>query len=828
MLLRLLYTIIITTATTIFNNNDNSAASCNAELMYIFSADRFPDCFDFITHQDTEMRITLVSASINETFWLFEKDLYYPSTTFLVINGTRRLNFSYKEARFFEGRNEDMSLEADVTVTPVLGQGHHVSVALLHDKVGNPNTMTVYEVMVVLNHVPPFLCPHGVLSTQQYKFSDLLDFDFNEEEEMNQQSSSDKTPTKWRQQKHQQQQQNKLSSFDDDVIDGDDVVFTIVKSGDNEDRDSSKQPVLSECRQQPPPQRTMDNRDLGFAVVNQQQQQQQSGVEQHDQPTTIRAGEPAHVIDQRNMHHGESRQDEGESATPMSFSLTIDNNIYSSSNNNEKPASYPYYHQRHHHHHQRVRRSDFKSMHSIDNSSGPFHLELFISIDHTLYTLFNKDYKALTRRTQHIVNQVDTIFRQHNIRVHLAGMEVWSNHDRIQFTKDSGFVLDEFSSYTALKRFADVDHVHLLSGRHDYFDGAVVGKAYHDLMCSHSNSAGLTTDSPDHIITRTATIMAHELGHNLGMLHDVDERRCVCAEPHACIMSSNVATPSPRFFSACSIRQLHTYLGSFKSKCLFNKPSPANSISTNTNNNKCGNNIVDDGEDCDCGDPYFCNNPCCDPHTCRYTRYGAQCFEGACCTKECTLKPTGTICRKSTGDLCDLPDRCDGFSSDCRDIYKENGVRCAGNGDTAVISSNGICHEGQCRSHHYQCEKLWGRGAKKAHDECYNRVNRVGSWFGHCGAEISGSKISYTKCSVKNTMCGVLQCTDRPNTYPVYGWRTAYGEVTLIKTKHQCQMAQYGVGGRGEQEPCKYCILIFKLGSTSFVYYNSLLTNQCL
>lgn len=47
----------------------------------------------------------------------------------------------------------------------------------------------------------------------------------------------------------------------------------------------------------------------------------------------------------------------------------------------------------------------------------------------------------------------------------------------------------------------------------------------------------------------------------------------------------------------------------------------------------CGNGYLEDGEQCDCGLPHRCKNPCCDPITCKL-HYNATCATGDCCNLE--------------------------------------------------------------------------------------------------------------------------------------------------------------------------------------------------
>ena len=56
------------------------------------------------------------------------------------------------------------------------------------------------------------------------------------------------------------------------------------------------------------------------------------------------------------------------------------------------------------------------------------------------------------------------------------------------------------------------------------------------------------------------------------------------------------------------------------------RPSEINSIY-----GTCGNGIIDENEDCDCGsEPGCASDPCCSPITCKL-KHDAECSGGPCC-----------------------------------------------------------------------------------------------------------------------------------------------------------------------------------------------------
>ncbi|KAL0186502.1 hypothetical protein M9458_018172, partial [Cirrhinus mrigala] len=98
---------------------------------------------------------------------------------------------------------------------------------------------------------------------------------------------------------------------------------------------------------------------------------------------------------------------------------------------------------------------------------------------------------------------------------------------------------------------------------------------------------------PNNNVMSFASIVAHELGHNLGMNHD-DGRNCKCDAAH-CIMNSG-ATGS-RNFSSCSADDFEKTILNSGGRCLLNIPRPDEAYSAPF----CGNKLVDVGEECDCG-----------------------------------------------------------------------------------------------------------------------------------------------------------------------------------------------------------------------------------
>ncbi|KAH0623661.1 hypothetical protein JD844_006670, partial [Phrynosoma platyrhinos] len=188
--------------------------------------------------------------------------------------------------------------------------------------------------------------------------------------------------------------------------------------------------------------------------------------------------------------------------------------------------------------------------------------------------------------------------------------------------------------------------------------------------------------------------------------------------------------PFPMMFSSCSKKDLENSLEKGVGMCLFNLPEVKESFG----GPKCGNGYVEEGEECDCGEPEECTNLCCNATTCTL-RPGAVCAHGLCCENcmvnflyafrvgripframvyfqwdpEITitsfflqLKPAGILCRHASNS-CDLPEFCTGGSPHCpANVYLHDGHSCH--------KVDGYCYNGMCQTHEQQCITLWGQG----------------------------------------------------------------------------------------------------------------------
>uniref|UniRef100_A0A669DEE5 ADAM metallopeptidase domain 19b n=1 Tax=Oreochromis niloticus TaxID=8128 RepID=A0A669DEE5_ORENI len=351
----------------------------------------------------------------------------------------------------------------------------------------------------------------------------------------------------------------------------------------------------------------------------------------------------------------------------------------------------------------------------------------------------NSDLDKTKQKLVEAANLVDKYYKGLNIRVALIGLEVWTSQDMISVSDNPHSTLAAFLSWRQKQlRSLPNDNAQLVTGKS--FRGTTIGLAPLKAMCSEYQSGGVNMDHSDLSVGVAAT-MAHEMGHNFGMSHDIPGCCQAKAEDGGCIMAAATGHPFPRVFNDCNMKELKSYLSSGGGKCLFNLPNTR----TMYGGHRCGNGYLEDGEECDCGEEEECTSPCCNANNCTL-KAGAECAHGVCC-QNCKLKSPGVLCRAPSGS-CDLPEFCDGKTESCpADFYLVDGTSCAG--------GKAYCYTGMCLTLEQQCRSLWGKDGRPAPDLCFKRVNEAGNMYGNCGKDESGK---YRSCGDRDAKCGKIQC----------------------------------------------------------------------
>ncbi|XP_047373750.1 disintegrin and metalloproteinase domain-containing protein 15 isoform X2 [Sciurus carolinensis] len=369
-------------------------------------------------------------------------------------------------------------------------------------------------------------------------------------------------------------------------------------------------------------------------------------------------------------------------------------------------------------------------------------VELVIVADHSEVRRY-PDFQRLLNRTLDVALMLDMFFQPLNVRVVLVGLEAWTQHDLVEMSPNPAVTLENFLHWRRADLLPRLPHDNAQLVTDISFSGPMVGMAIQNSICSPDFSGGVNMDHSISILG-VASSIAHELGHSLGLDHDSPGSSCPCPGPapaKSCIMEASTDFLPGLNFSNCSRQALEKALLEGMGSCLFERLPSLPPMAP-----FCGNMFVDPGEQCDCGFPDDCTDPCCDYLTCQL-RPGAQCASDGPCCQNCQLRPAGWQCRPTRGD-CDLPEFCPGDSSQCPpDISLGDGEPCAG--------GQAVCVHGRCASYTQQCQLLWGPGAQPAAPLCLQRANIRGDAFGNCGRSANGS---YMPCAPRDAVCGQLQC----------------------------------------------------------------------
>ncbi|XP_035418576.1 disintegrin and metalloproteinase domain-containing protein 2-like [Cygnus atratus] len=369
---------------------------------------------------------------------------------------------------------------------------------------------------------------------------------------------------------------------------------------------------------------------------------------------------------------------------------------------------------------------------------SPLYLEMHAVLDKALYDYMGADKGAVTAKIVQLFSYVNSMFTRLNLTIVLSSLEFWTEKNKIPTTGDAEELLQRFLQWKNIHRVLRLQDITFLFVYREQSPSVVASSA--KKLCLKNHAGGVALYRSAMTLEAFSVVVAQLLGLSLGMVYD-DPGSCHCAGA-ACIMQpSAVHSAGTKAFSSCSIRDFQRFLATGEGQCLLNRPTMDVSYKAPV----CGNKVVEPGEACDCGSAEECRRDLCCTVGCK-RRKGVQCLSGPCCWK-CKFVKSGTLCRTSPEDECELKEYCNGTSGECTpNQWVMDGHPCSRN--------TAFCYRGVCQTADKQCQEIFGKGAKNGPLACYEEINGQRDRMGHCGSNHSG----YQSCAWKNLQCGKLIC----------------------------------------------------------------------
>ncbi|XP_066109347.1 ADAM DEC1 [Saccopteryx bilineata] len=236
------------------------------------------------------------------------------------------------------------------------------------------------------------------------------------------------------------------------------------------------------------------------------------------------------------------------------------------------------------------------------------YIGLFLVLDNAFYNMYEGNLTLIRSFVFDVMNLLNVIYNTIDVQVALVGMEIWSDSDKIKVSSDTAVTFDNFLKWhrSNLGKMKTHDHAQLLSGIG--FNSRRVGMAATKSLCSPSSVAVIEAKKKSNMAL--VGVMSHELGHVLGMPDVPYNTKCPSG---SCVMNQYLSSKFPKDFSISCRSHFEKYILSQKPKCLLQAPAPRNIITKPV----CGNQLLEVGEECDCGSLQECANTCCEATTCK-------------------------------------------------------------------------------------------------------------------------------------------------------------------------------------------------------------------
>ncbi|XP_036062210.1 disintegrin and metalloproteinase domain-containing protein 21-like [Onychomys torridus] len=336
-----------------------------------------------------------------------------------------------------------------------------------------------------------------------------------------------------------------------------------------------------------------------------------------------------------------------------------------------------------------------------------------------------------------LVSLMDTYMRNIHMRYYVILLTVYNTGD--PFARDSSVPGSESHRYY-IQNFYNRFTPDAGSIIHRYFPPDDEVHPIEQSVCTNNALTWVGQNGRYYIFV--SVVVANRVGRVLGISFD-DETTCFCQRRRTCVMFRRPLLAD--VYSNCSLVQLNQILNTPGTMpCLFyDRHTYYNKTATY---GICGNAILNEGEQCDCGSHKACYADSCCQSDCTFTK-GSICDKESCCVN-CTYSPAGTLCR-SVHNICDLPEYCSGNGLHCpKDFYLQDGTPC---------SEEGYCYQGNCTDRNMHCKEIFGASAHEGNQKCYE-INRERYRFGHC--QRAEENLLFTPCADRDKMCGRLQCTN--------------------------------------------------------------------